>query len=229
LKNGHTMYETVIFDLDGTLLDTLDDLTDATNAALQKFSLKQRTREEVRSFVGNGIAKLIERAVGEDGKRLHGKVLEEFKQFYALHCADKTAPYEGILPLLCALREKGIKTAVLSNKADFAVKSLAKSYFNGLLLAAVGENEAAGIRKKPAPDALFSVMEELSAIPQKTVYVGDSDVDIQTAKNAGVDCICVTWGFRDKAFMEQAGGEVFVDTPAEILKYIDETKGACLR
>ncbi|MBQ7948273.1 MAG: HAD family hydrolase [Clostridia bacterium] len=215
------MYETVIFDLDGTLLDTLDDLTAATNAALEKFSLPQRTREEVRSFVGNGIAKLIERAVGEEGKGLQAEALAEFKSYYAAHCADKTAPYDGILSLLRSLREKGVKTAVLSNKADFAVKSLAKTYFDGLLLAAVGENEAAGIRKKPAPDALFSVMNELSATAEKTVYVGDSDVDIQTAKNAGVACICVTWGFRDKDFLKREGGKIFVDTPAEILRYVN--------
>ena len=215
------MYETVIFDLDGTLLDTLDDLTAATNAALEKFSLPQRTREEVRSFVGNGIAKLIERAVGEEGKGLQAEALAEFKSYYAAHCADKTAPYDGILSLLRSLREKGVKTAVLSNKADFAVKSLAKTYFDGLLLAAVGENESAGIRKKPAPDALFSVMNELSATAEKTVYVGDSDVDIQTAKNAGVACICVTWGFRDKDFLKKEGGKIFVDTPAEILRYVD--------
>ena len=215
------MYETVIFDLDGTLLDTLDDLTAATNAALAKFSLPQRTREEVRSFVGNGIAKLIERAVGEEGKGLQAEALAEFKSYYAAHCADKTAPYDGILSLLRSLREKGVKTAVLSNKADFAVKSLAKTYFDGLLLAAVGENESAGIRKKPAPDALFSVMNELSATAEKTVYVGDSDVDIQTAKNAGVACICVTWGFRDKDFLKREGGKIFVDTPAEILRYVD--------
>ena len=109
---------------------------------------------------------------------------------------------------------------MLSNKPDFAVKSLAESYFNGLLLDAVGENEGAGIRKKPAPDALFTVMEKLSANPNTTVYVGDSDVDIQTAKNAGVDCICVTWGFRDKSFLEAYGGTRFVDTPAEILQYL---------
>ena len=226
MSNGHTMYETVIFDLDGTLLDTLDDLTDATNAALAKVGLKKRTRGEVRSFVGNGIAMLIERAVGEDGRALCAEALAEFKRYYALHCADKTAPYEGILSLLQTLQAQGVKTAVVSNKADFAVKSLASSYFDGLLLAAVGENEEAGIRKKPAPDSLLAVMEYLSATPQTTVYVGDSDVDIQTAQNAGVDCICVTWGFRDKGFLLQEGGRLFVDAPAEILTY---TKGAGTR
>ena len=214
------MYETIIFDLDGTLLDTLEDLADATNFALSTCGLPKRTVAEVRAFVGNGVAKLMERAVGQDNQALQAKALSVFKPYYSEHCADKTAPYAGILPLLKTLQEQGIKTAVLSNKPDPAVKSLAQFYFDGLLQAAVGENEAAGIRKKPAPDALYSVMENLSANPKTTVYVGDSEVDIQTAKNAGVDCICVTWGFRDKAFLQEEGGVYFVDTPAEILGYV---------
>ena len=214
------MYETIVFDLDGTLLDTLDDLTDSVNAALEKYNLPKRTKNEVRAFVGNGIAKLVERAAGEENKLLWQDVLTEFKKHYAAHCADKTAPYEGILSLLRALKSRGVKTAVLSNKADFAVKSLAETYFEGLLQAAVGENEGAGIRKKPAPDALFSVMEQLSAKKETTVYVGDSEVDIQTAKNAGVDCICVTWGFRERKFLETQGGRIFVDTPEDILNFL---------
>lgn len=226
MGNGHTMYKTIIFDLDGTLLDTLDDLTDSTNAVLGKFGLKRRTREEVRAFVGNGIAKLIERAVGQDGMDRHAEVLAEFKRYYGEHCAEKTAPYPGILSLLNALKEQGIKTAVVSNKADFAVKSLAKTYFDGLLLSAVGEDEEKGIRKKPAPDSLLAVMEQLSAAAETTLYVGDSEVDIQTAKNARVDCLCVTWGFRDKAYLVEEGGRLFVDTAVEILHY---TQGAGTR
>ena len=214
------MYETIVFDLDGTLLDTLDDLTDSVNAALEKYNLPKRTKNEVRAFVGNGIAKLVERAAGEENKLLWQDVLTEFKKHYAAHCADKTAPYEGILSLLRALKSRGVKTAVLSNKADFAVKSLAETYFEGLLQAAVGENEGAGIRKKPAPDALFSVMKQLSAKKETTVYVGDSEVDIQTAENAGVDCICVTWGFRERKFLETQGGRIFVDTPEDILNFL---------
>lgn len=214
------MYENIIFDLDGTLLDTLDDLTDAVNAALDACGLKKRTREEVRCFVGNGIVKLVERAVGENGGAFFEKALAVFKEYYAAHCADKTAPYVGVWELLRELQRRGVKTAVLSNKADFAVKSLASTYFDGLLMAAVGENEAAGIRKKPAPDALFAVMEQLSMTAENTAYVGDSEVDIRTAKNAGVDCICVTWGFRERAFMEREGGRVFVSSPAEILRFV---------
>lgn len=221
------MYKSIIFDLDGTLLDTLDDLTNATNAALRKFGLKPRTRDEVRSFVGNGIAKLIERAIGERQDCFDG-ALAEFKTYYGAHCADETKPYEGVSSLLKELKDGGVKTAVLSNKADFAVKKLAEEYFGGLLMAAVGENEAAGIRKKPAPDALFAVMKELGASAESTLYVGDSEVDIQTAQNAGVDCLCVTWGFRDKQFLLSQGGENFVDAPAEILKYCGSVDAADL-
>ena len=214
------MYDTIIFDLDGTLLDTLDDLWLAVNAALEKFTLPLRSKEEVRAFIGDGIVKLMQRASGVwEGERFDG-VLAEFKRYYGEHCEDNTKPYDGVVELLKALQAKGIKTAVVSNKADFAVKKLAKGYFDGLLLEAVGENEAGGIRKKPAPDSVLAVMKRLGADSKATVYVGDSDVDVLTAKNAGVDCICVTWGFRDKEFLLANGATVFVDTPKEILTAI---------
>lgn len=212
------MYKTIIFDLDGTLLDTLDDLTNATNAALRAFGQPERTHEEVRSFVGNGIKKLMERALGERVDLLD-EGLETFKRYYGEHCAEQTKPYEGILPLLEELRKRGTKTAVLSNKADFAVKKLAEEYFPNLLLMAVGENEAAGIRKKPAPDSLFAVMKALDSAKEDTLYVGDSEVDVQTAQNAGVDCLCVTWGFRDREFLQEQGGKRFVNDPMEILNF----------
>lgn len=216
------MYSTVIFDLDGTLLDTLDDLWTAVNAALSAYGLPLRTREEVRAFVGNGIAKLIERAVGDKNHPNLSGVLQVFKEYYGAHCKDKTLPYDGIMPLLEGLKARGVKTAVVSNKADFAVKVLAEEYFQGLLSAAVGEDEAAGIRKKPAPDSLLAVMEQLGADKASTVYVGDSEVDIQTAQNAGVPCISVTWGFKDKAFLVANGGVLFVDVPQEIFSFCKE-------
>ena len=216
------MYKALVFDLDGTLLDTLGDLTDAVNYALQEVGLPNRTKDEVCSFVGNGIAKLIERAVGEYAEKAES-ALALFKAYYKEHCADKTQPYEGILPLLQDLKARGVKTAVVSNKADFAVKALAKRYFDGLLLEAVGENESAGISKKPAPDSLLAVMQSLGVTKQETLYIGDSDIDIQTAKNAGVDCACVTWGFRSKEFLYQHGGKRFVDKPCQLLRGI-----ACL-
>ncbi len=211
------MYELIVFDLDGTLLDTLDDLWQGVNAALQKYGLPLRTREEVRAFVGNGIRKLIQRASGlREGAPFEG-VFSEFKRYYGAHCEDQTRPYEGIVELLQALRERGVKTAVVSNKADFAVKKLSDSYFGDLLLQAVGENEEAGIRKKPAPDSLLAVMRSLGATKEKTVYVGDSEVDIQTAQNAGVDCISVTWGFKDREFLLKNGATCLVDAPKELI------------
>lgn len=211
------MYRCIVFDLDGTLLDTLDDLTDAVNAALQAYALPLRSREEVRSFIGNGIVKLMQRACGREDHPESEGLLNAFKAYYGVHCADKTKAYEGILPLLQTLKERGLKTAVLSNKADFAVKQLAKTYFDGLLCEAAGENEAAGIRKKPAPDALFSIMEKLGVRAEQTLYVGDSEVDIQTAKNAGVDCVSVTWGFKDEAFLLANGATKIVRSADELL------------
>lgn len=215
----NSMYKAAVFDLDGTLLDTLDDLTSAVNHALTAFALPTRTKEEVRGFVGNGIKVLLQRASGKDERTVDG-LLTVFKEYYGAHCKDETRPYEGVLPLLAELKARGVKTAVLSNKADFAVKLLAKEYFADLLCEAVGENEAAGIRKKPAPDALFAVMEKLGVRAEETVYIGDSEVDIQTAQNAGVDCISVAWGFKDEAFLKANGGTKIVRTPSEIARYI---------
>ncbi len=209
-------YRTVIFDLDGTLLDTLEDLWCSVNFALQQHGLPLRTMDEVRAFVGNGIKNLIERACGGVDEQTLQAVLATFKTYYGAHCEDHTKPYEGILELLQELQAQGIACGVVSNKADFAVKKLAKSYFGDLLAVAVGENEEAGIRKKPAPDSLLAVMQELGATRASTVYVGDSEVDIQTAKNAAVDCISVTWGFKDREFLLREGATRLVDTPKEI-------------
>ena len=215
------MYQTVIFDLDGTLLDTLDDLTASVNFALASFSLPVRTREEVRGFVGNGIVNLMQRAIGYKHPKFE-EIFQAFRQHYGEHCKDKTKEYDGITPLLKALKTQGVQTAVVSNKADFAVKALAKEYFPNLLEEAVGENEAAGIAKKPAPDALLAVMKNLNAEKETTVYVGDSEVDIQTAKNAGVDCVSVVWGFKDEAFLMENGATMLVKAPHEILAFCKE-------
>ena len=213
------MFETVIFDLDGTLLDTLDDLANAVNAALVAHGLKTRTREEVCAFVGNGIKNLIERAIGQKEYPDFESVFGYFKSYYKEHCAEKTKPYEDILKLLKILKARGVKKGVVSNKADFATKLLVKEYFCDLLDLAMGENEAAGINKKPAPDWVLAMINDFGASKETTVYIGDSDVDIQTAKNAGVVCISCTWGFRDKAFLVENGASILVDTPMEILNY----------
>lgn len=205
----------VIFDLDGTLLDTLDDLADAVNWALKQEQLPRRTREEVRAFVGNGIRNLIERAVpaGTEAAQTD-RVFAGFKARYAGHCADKTRPYPGILELLARLRAEGIRTAVVSNKADFAVQTLCRDYFPGLVDCAVGER--AGIPKKPAPDSVQEVLRALEIPREQAVYVGDSDVDVLTARNAGMDGILVLWGFRDRQTLERAGAKTFAANAEEL-------------
>lgn len=215
------MKKAVIFDLDGTLLNTLDDLADSTNYALSKFGYPTRTIDEVRQFVGNGVAKLIERAIPE-GKNNPNfeKCLAIFKENYAQNMYNKTAPYNGIIEMLSNLKSKGIKIAVVSNKFDLAVKELCKKYFEGFIDFAAGENEAQGIKKKPAPDTVISVLNEFNFAPEDAVYVGDSDVDIMTAKNSKMPCISVTWGFRDEKFLLKNGATILINAPSEIYNHL---------
>lgn len=213
------MYKLIVFDLDGTLLDTLDDLTSAVNAGLISCGLKMRTREEIRSFVGNGVVRLMKLAVG-DRQDCVDAALTVFRKYYKTHCKDKTAPYDGVLDLLATLKNMPVKTAVLSNKIDEAVKELVQEYFPDTFFTSQGENESAGIRKKPAPDALHKIMEQANATKEETLYVGDSEVDIQTANNAGVSCVSVTWGFKDKAFLVENGAKKIADTPKGVLEFL---------
>ena len=204
-------YKIAIFDLDGTLLDTLQDLAISTNFALEASGYPKRTLQEIRSFVGNGIEKLIERAVPagistEERKR----TLEVFKSHYATHCEDHTAPYEGVTELLDRLIEKNIPIAVVSNKIDFAVQTLCEKYFGARIAIAVGERE--GIRRKPYPDSVSEVLRKVDVAPSDAVYIGDSEVDILTANNAKTDMIIVTWGFRDRDFLIESGATVLADS-----------------
>ena len=208
-------YRLVAFDLDGTLLDTLEDLADAVNATMRQFNLPTLTIEEVRSFVGDGIRLLLTRCANP--YPFDEKMGAFMGETYAKHCQDKTKPYDGIMPLLAALQEKGVQMAVLSNKPDFATKKLVELYFGDYIRVAVGENEKAGVRKKPAPDALFAVMEQFGVAAKDTLYVGDSEVDIKTAKAAGVDCVSVLWGFKDRQFLQDNGGATMIEKPAELL------------
>ena len=213
------MYKLAVFDMDGTILDTLEDLKDSTNFALEKCGYPTRSYDEVRRFVGNGIRKLIERAVPE-GLTVEqiDRVHEVFTEHYKVHCADKTKAYDGIKPLLEKLRASGVKTAVVSNKADYGVQELCKEYFDGLFDYAVGERE--GIRRKPAPDAVNEALRVLGMSKSEAVYIGDSDVDFETAKNAELPCISVLWGFRDEEFLREKGATLFVRDPAEIYDII---------
>ena len=212
-------YDTIIFDLDGTLLDTLEDLHDAVNYALGQMGMPQRTLDEVRQFVGNGVAKLIQRAVpAGTGPEQTAQALAIFKDYYELHKEDKTAPYAGVVEVLSTLHQRGYKLAVVSNKFDQAVKGLMPRYFPGLIHAAAGEDEDHGVPKKPDPTMVHRVMEELGA--EKAVYVGDSEVDMETARNSGLPCISVTWGFRDREFLLANGATTLADTPEEVLELV---------
>ena len=208
-------YKIVVFDLDGTILNTLEDLADSTNYALSVFDMPERTIEEIRHFVGNGIRKLMERAVPQGTpESMIVKVHETFTEHYKKHCADKTRPYDGIKELIENIRNAGVYTAVVSNKADYGVQTLCKDYFPGLFDYAVGERE--GIRRKPCPDSVFEVLKTLKKTAAEAVYIGDSDVDVDTAKEAGMDGIFVNWGFRGREFLLEHGAKCVVDTPEEL-------------
>lgn len=219
-------YKLAIFDMDGTILNTLDDLADSMNHCLRAHDLPERPLQEIRMFLGNGIHWLVECSVpeGTDAETLE-KVYQTFLVYYKDHCAMKTRPYEGIPEVLQSLRRAGVLTAVVSNKADYAVKILCEDYFKGMLDFSVGELE--GRRRKPYPDSVNAVLERFGMAKEDAVYIGDSEVDFQTAQNAGLDVIMVGWGFRDEDFLKEQGAESVIHEPAEILKLIGvETEDA---
>lgn len=212
---------TILFDLDGTLLDTLDDLADSVNFALESSGLPRRSLDEIRSFVGNGIKNLVHRAV-PDGcdAEAEGEIFSLFKQHYAINCAVKTAPYPDIEALLGRLKAEGYMLGVVSNKNDTNVKKLINAYFPGVFDVICGERE--NVRRKPAPDLVLACMEELGCGKSETVYVGDSDVDSLTAANAGIKCILVSWGFRDRSYLKEKCADPIVDSVAELHESISE-------
>lgn len=213
----------LIFDLDGTLLNTLEDLADSTNFALRQYNYPERTIEEVRNFVGNGVAKLIERAIPEGLNNPNFEnCLKTFKENYSQNMYNKTAPYNGIIEMLKKLRADNCKIAVVSNKFDAAVKELCQKYFPNLIDIAIGENEAAGIKKKPAPDTVIQVLKELNCDKSEAIYLGDSEVDIMTAENSGMPCISVTWGFKDEDFLKRHNAQIIVNNPQEIINFIEQ-------
>ena len=206
-----------IFDLDGTLLDTLDDLTDSMNYMLGKHNFPLRTRDEVRNFVGNGVRKLVERAVPPEYKadeEFIDKFYDDFSLYYNSHSDIKTSPYPGTLDMLDKLLHSGFDIAIVSNKIDSAVKSLSAKFFGERIKSAIGEKPS--IRHKPEPDMVFMAMEEMGADKENSIYIGDSEVDIQTAKNAGIPCISVLWGFKDRKFLEDSGATVIVESMEEL-------------
>jgi len=212
------MYSTYIFDLDGTLLDTLGDLAASVNYALRMHGMPEHTIDDVRHFVGNGVRLLMERAIpdGEQNPDFEA-TFATFRQHYMEHSLDTTRPYEGISDALKALKAQGCRLAVVSNKMMAATQELCQHFFPDTIEVAIGENEAAGIRKKPAPDTVYAALRMLNVERKGAVYVGDSDVDIETAKNSGLPCISVLWGFRDKDFLIRHGAKTFISAPSELL------------
>lgn len=207
-----------IFDLDGTLLDTLTDLHAAVNHALRTNSMPERSLDEVRMMVGNGVRKLMLRAVPDgDANPLFEKAFADFRSYYSQHSLDTTKPYDGIMQLLAELKGRGVRMSVVSNKMDSATKPLVKSFFGEFIDVAIGECESEGIKRKPAPDMVFKAIREMGVKAEDCVYIGDSDVDLQTAENAGLPCISVLWGFRDKNFLSAFGADTFVEAPEGIL------------
>ena len=210
-------YSVYVFDLDGTLLAPLGDLAASVNYALRTHGMPEHSIDDVRCFVGNGVRKLMERAVpdGPDNPQFEA-VFSIFRTYYMEHAQDTTRPYEGIPETLAALKTQGCRLAVVSNKMRKATEELCRHFFPDTIEVAIGEDEAAGIRKKPAPDTVFEALRILGD-KGDAVYVGDSDVDIHTAHNAGIPCISVLWGFRDKDFLLQHGAKTFISAPSELL------------
>ena len=208
-------YDTYIFDLDGTLLDSITDLAISCNYALRINNMPERTIDEVRCFVGNGVKKLMERAIPNGLQNpAFEKTYADFRQHYLVHNLDNTKPYPGIIPLLKRLHSEGKNIAVVSNKFYAATQDLVKHFFDEYITVAIGERE--NIRKKPAPDTVFEALRQLSASLSGAVYIGDSDVDVMTARNCNIPCISVLWGFRTKEFLIKNGATTFVTAPDEI-------------
>lgn len=216
---------TIIFDLDGTLLNTLEDLADAVNHALRTYGLPTHTYDAIRMMVGNGVRLLVVRAVGSEEHPQFEEIFACFKAYYVEHCQVKTRLYDGIRPLLVELRRRGCRVAIVSNKLQAGVTALQHVYFEGLVDVAIGERE--GIRRKPAPDMVHAALRQLygpeadlERAKAESIYVGDSDVDILTARGAGMPCVSVLWGFRDEAFLRQHGATLVAAKPDDILAMI---------
>ena len=217
------MIDTIIFDMDGTVLNTLDDLTVSVNYVLDKFGMPPRTVEEYRRFFGSGIKRALELATPEGtSDEVIDRMLPIFKEHYDQHCLDKTGPYDGILPLMKELHARGYKMAIVSNKIDSAVKELNERFFAQYVSVAIGEKE--GIKRKPAPDTVIQALKELGSAREDAIYIGDSEVDFQTAQNSGLPCISVLWGFRDRDFLESIGADTFAKTPSDVLSILESLR-----
>jgi phosphoglycolate phosphatase len=213
------IYTTVLFDLDGTLLDTLRDLCDSVNFALKHIGFPERTEKEIESFIGRGVGYLLTRALPpETDEEVGALCLDLFRNHYAANMYNKTRPYDGITELLTALKEKGIRTGVISNKADEAVKNLCGLFFPDMLSIVRGASPEYG--RKPDPGLMLALIREIGASLEETLYVGDTEIDIETAGNAGVRFAGVAWGYRTKAFLIDRGADTVIDRPLELMSLL---------
>ena len=207
-------YKAVLYDMDGTVLDTLEDLHDSVNAGLAHFGLPATSLQTTRAGLGNGALHLLRVSMPGQPEELVQQMLSWYVPWYQSHCRIKTRPYDGILPLMERLREKGIRQAIVSNKPDGAVRELAETFFAGLMDVVVGDSPA--VRRKPAPDTVLRAAEQMGLTAADCVYVGDTEVDLRTAENAGMDCITVTWGFREEEELLAAGAKLIAHDVAEL-------------
>ena len=213
------MYNTYIFDLDGTLLDTITDLAASCNYALRTHGMPEHSVDDVRRFVGNGVRKLMERAIPHGAENPDFEAtFATFREHYMHHSLDTTQPYPGIPEVLADLKARGCRLAVVSNKFHTATADLCRHFFPDTVSVAIGEHEAEGIRKKPAPDTVVEALRKLGVTRENAVYVGDSDVDIATARNAQLPCISVLWGFRDRQFLTEHGATAFASRPSDLFE-----------
>lgn len=222
------MKTTLIFDLDGTLMNTLDDLHDSVSYALREAGLEPNPKQDTRRYLGNGIRNLVNRSVAQTcptaDEALKEHVFETFRAYYVAHAMDKTAPYEGVEEMLKECKKRGFCTAIVSNKLAPAVKDLHKAFFAESIDVAIGETEK--VKRKPAPDMVNEAIRQLSLLHRREIqkseciYVGDSEVDLKTAENAGLPCIAVSWGFRDRNFLMEQGAKIIIDSPDELFEYL---------
>ena len=211
-------YDAIFFDLDGTVVDSLQDIADAVNHTMDHFGLPRRTPDELKPHLGWGVGHLMRAILPDFSQAQVDEVLDYYRPYYARHASDRSRPFDGILPMMERLKGDGLLLAILSNKPDAAVQPLARQFFSGLVSLAVGELE--GVRRKPHPDMVEAAARQLNVPLERCLYVGDTEVDIDTAKNAGIDCACVTWGFRTREQLKKAGASIVVDTPENLTSYI---------
>lgn len=213
------MITTIVWDMDGTVLNTLIDLRDSVNYVLRKYNMPEHTIEEYRRYFGSGIRYALECAVvdGTPSETID-EMLPIFKEHYDVHCLDNTCPYDGILDAMKKLKEKGYKMAIVSNKIDSAVKELNEKFFKEYVDVAIGETP--GTKRKPAPDMVEQTLKELGSSKEESIYIGDSEVDLQTAINSSLPCISVLWGFRDRDYLIEQGATTFAETPEELVNLL---------